>query len=68
VISFLKSEQVAEGMVEPYHPEMRVGLGIDQLDIDANLVARPLDASLQYMAYAELAADLLGVDRFCPDR
>jgi hypothetical protein len=45
---------------------MRVGLGINQLGIDADLVTRPPDASLQYIAHPQLAADLLRIDRFVP--
>ena len=45
---------------------MRIGLGIDQLGIDADLVARPPDASFEQVAHAKLAADLLRVDWFVP--
>src|SRR6516164_4972671 len=43
---------------------MRVALGIDQLGVDANLLARPLDAAFEHIAHPQLAADLLRVDRF----
>ena len=59
----LQSEQIARVAVEPLGPEMRVGLGIDQLGVDADLVARPPDAPFQHIAHAQLAADLLRVDR-----
>src|SRR5271166_5486393 len=42
---------------------MRVGLGIDQLDIDAYLATRATDASFQHIAHAELTADLLRIYR-----
>jgi hypothetical protein len=45
---------------------MRVALGVNQLRINAELVARPPDAPLQNKAHAKLAADLLRVDRFAP--
>jgi len=45
---------------------MRVGLGIDQLNSDADLVARPANASFQHIAHAQLAADLPRVDRLVP--
>jgi len=47
---------------------MRVGLGGDKLGVDANLVARPPHAAFQYIAHAQLAADLLRVDRLVPIR
>jgi hypothetical protein len=43
-----------------------VGLGVDQLGSDAELVARPPDASFQHIAYAQFAADLLRMDRLVP--
>jgi len=45
---------------------MRVGLGVDQLDAGPDSVARPPDAPLQHIAYAQLAADLLRVSRPVP--
>ena len=36
----LQGEQIARVAVEPLGPQMRVGLGIDQLGVDADLVAR----------------------------
>jgi len=41
---------------------MRIGLGVDQLGVDADLVARPAHAAFQHIAYPQLAANLLGVD------
>src|SRR5438105_2751986 len=58
----LQGEQIAYVSVEALGPQMRVALGIDQLGVDADLVARPSDASLQYIAHAKLTADLLRVD------
>jgi hypothetical protein len=45
---------------------MRVGRGIDQLSVDAELIARPPDAPFEDIAHAELAADLLRVDGLVP--
>ena len=41
---------------------MRIGLGIDQLGIDADPVSQPADASLRHVPHAQLAADPLCVD------
>ena len=38
---------------------MRVGVGLDQLGADADLVARSPDAAFQHIAHSKLAADLL---------
>ena len=45
---------------------MGIDLGIDQLGSNADSAARPLDASFQHITYAQLAPDLLGVDRLVP--
>jgi len=45
---------------------MPAGLGVDELGSDAQPAARPLDASVEHITDAQLAADLLGVDRFVP--
>src|SRR5271165_951369 len=42
---------------------MRAGFGIDQLDVDPDLIAGSLDAPFENIANAQFAADLLGVDR-----
>jgi len=39
-----KGEQIARVAVEPLGPQMRVSLGVDQLGVDADPVARPPDA------------------------
>src|SRR6516165_5064362 len=41
----LQCEQVAHVAVEPLGPEMRVGLSIDQLSVDADPAPRPPDAT-----------------------
>jgi len=58
----LYGKEVAQFTVEPLGPEMRVGLGIDELRVDPYLVARPLDAPFQQIAHAQFAADILCVD------
>jgi hypothetical protein len=55
----LQGEQIARVAVQAVGPQMRVGLGIDQLGAHTHLVARPLDAPFQHIAHAQLAADLL---------
>src|ERR1700737_2138350 len=47
---------------------MRVGRGIDQLGVDAEVVARSPNAPFEHIAYAQLAADLLRVDPLVPVR
>jgi hypothetical protein len=37
---------------------MRIAFGVDELGVDADLVARSPDASFQHIAHTELAADL----------
>jgi hypothetical protein len=64
----LQGEQIARIAVEPLCPKMRVGRGIDQLSINAELVARPANAPFQHIAHTRLAADLLRVDRLVPVR
>jgi hypothetical protein len=43
---------------------MRVGAGIDQLTVDADLIGRPADASLERVAYPQLMPDLFRTDDF----
>jgi hypothetical protein len=62
----LQGEKIAHVAVEPLRPQMRVGLGINELRVDADLFIRPLNASFEYISHAQLAANLLCVDRFVP--
>src|SRR5215472_4815946 len=62
----LDRKQVANVAIEPLGPQVRISFGVYQLSVDANLAARPTDAAFQHVAYAQLAADLLGVDRLIP--
>jgi len=59
----LQGAQIARVVVEPLRPNMRVGLRIDQLNVDADLFAPTLHASFQHIAHPQLAADPPGVDR-----
>jgi hypothetical protein len=38
----LQSEQIARVAVEPLGPQMGIGRGVDQLGVDAELIARSL--------------------------
>jgi len=58
----LQGEQLARLAIKPLRPEMCVGLGVDQLGVDADLIARPADAAFEYIAHTQLAPNLLGVD------
>src|SRR4029077_5913311 len=55
--------QVADVAVEPLGPKGRTRFGIDQLRVDSDLLAGALDAPFKNIAYPELAADLLYIDR-----
>jgi tetratricopeptide (TPR) repeat protein len=59
----LQGKQVARVTVKPFRPQVRVGLGINELCGDADLLARSLNTSFQHIANAQLAAYLLRVDR-----
>ena len=59
----LRFREVRAIGVEPVGPEMRAGFGIDQLRVHPNLVTGPPHAAFEDIANAELAADLLYVDR-----
>jgi hypothetical protein len=41
----LQIEDIADVAVEPFRPQMRFGLRLDQLNIDADLIARATDVS-----------------------
>src|SRR6202040_1950191 len=59
----LELEDVLQRAVEAAGPEMRAGQGIDQLPGDAHLRSRLAHRAFEDIAHAELAADLLYVDR-----
>src|SRR5690348_1244271 len=58
----LKREQIARVRVEALGPEVGVGLRVDQLGIDADLIARTPNAPFEYVTHTKLSADALGVD------
>ena len=62
----LQCEQITGVTIEPLRPEIRGGIGIDQLGVDAHPVFRPPHAAFQNIADAELEPNLLGVDRRVP--
>jgi hypothetical protein len=62
----LQGEQIARVAVEALRPEMRIGLGVDQLGVHADPVVSPPDAAFQYVAHTKLAPDLPCVDPFVP--
>ena len=58
----LHGEKISRIAVEPLRPQMRIGLGIDQLGVDADLIAGSPYAAFEHITHTKLAADLLGVD------
>ena len=59
----LQFAQLAALALEPVGPNMRAGLGRDQLRVDLDVLADSAHAAFEQIAYAEVAPDLLGVDR-----
>jgi hypothetical protein len=59
----LHGKRVACVTVEPLCPQMRAGLGINQLGIDPDLIARTPYAPFQHIAHTEFVTDLLRIDR-----
>jgi hypothetical protein len=62
----LQRKQIARVAVQAVGPQMRVGLGIDQLGAHTDPVARPLDAPFQHIAHSQLAPDLPCISRSVP--
>src|SRR5215471_794327 len=62
----LQGKQIAHVAVQPLRPQMRVGLGVDQLDADADLAARPPDASFEHIAHSQLTTNLSRINIFVP--
>ena len=58
----LQREQIARVAVEPFSPEMRIGVGVDQLGVHADLVARPAHAAFEYIAHRQFVAYLLRIN------
>ena len=58
----LQLEQVGDVFLEAVGPEMRAGVRIDELGVDAHAVLVALHRAFEHIAHAELLADILGVD------
>ena len=58
----LHAEEVGQGLVEALGPEMRSGLGLDQLHVDAHAASAALHAAFEDVAHVELAPDLFEID------
>src|SRR6185503_2171811 len=56
-------EDVGDFPIIGLRPKMRITAGVDQLDINAQTIARTLHAPLQQVSNAELLADLARVPR-----
>ena len=54
----LHVEEVGNGLVEPFRPEMGAARGVDELDVDAHSAACALNAALENIADVQLAANL----------
>src|SRR6266545_863406 len=59
----LHVKEVGARLVETSGPQMRAALGIDQLRVYPDPLARVLHAAFEDVSHAELATDLTGVDR-----
>ena len=59
----LRLQQIGAGRVELFGPEVSAAAGVDELGVDPHLIAARLHRALQHIAYAQVLADRLGVDR-----
>jgi hypothetical protein len=53
----LHVEEVGDGLVEPFRPEMGAALGVNELDIDPHPATRALNTALEHVANVQFAAD-----------
>jgi hypothetical protein len=60
----LDHEDVDELTVVGFGPEVGIGLGVKQLNIDPHLIARFLHATLKNVRYSKLLRDLGEIARF----
>ena len=60
----LHIEQIGDGFVETFGPQMIAGFGIDKLHVHPKPVAATLHRAFQHVADVQLAADLLEIDCF----
>jgi hypothetical protein len=51
-------KKIGDRLVESLRPQVRAGLRLDQLNVDAHALAAALDAALEHIADPEVAADL----------
>ena len=58
----LQLEEIGDAFLEPIGPEMRAGLAINKLRVDAHPVLVALHRAFEDIAHAQFLADLLGVD------
>ena len=49
-------------------PQVRTGLGIDELSVDTNFVAGAADASFEDVPHTQIAANLLRIERLVEGR
>jgi hypothetical protein len=64
----LELEQVRDVFLEPVGPEMRAGLGVDELRVDAHPVEVALHRAFEHVSHAELLGDRLGVEVLALER
>ena len=60
----LRCRKVGAIGVEPVRPQLHAAFGIDQLHVHAYLVSSASHAAIEQIADAELAYDLLRIERF----
>ena len=59
----LDGKDVGDAAIEAVGPDVAARQGVDELCVDANLIVRPLDTSLQHIADTKLLGDLADFDR-----
>ena len=64
----LDGKDVSHVAIVGLRPEMGIGAGVDELRVDAQMIARPLDAAFQEMRDAKLLSDLAASCAACRSR
>src|SRR5215471_18177817 len=59
----LQGKQITKVTVEALCPQMRVGVGLDQLSADTHPFGRPAQAPFENVTYTQFTSDLLCVER-----
>src|SRR5271166_6072487 len=59
----LRLQQIGAGRVELLCPEVSAAVGVDELSVDPYPIAARLHRAFENIAYAQILADRLGVDR-----